>query len=95
MERKQILRMVIQDVSVVEHTDEYVALELTWKDGSPPTSCEVKLVGHARRRIAEMAGNLAPAEIAEALNAEGLTTKYDAPWTANAVWLVIRRLQSE
>jgi hypothetical protein len=95
IERKQILRMLIQDVWVVERTDEYVALEVIWKDGFPPASCEVKLVGHARRRIAEMAGNLAPAEIANVLNAEGLTTKYDAPWTANAVWLVIRRLPSE
>ena len=32
---------------------------------------------YARRRIAEMAGKLAPAEIATVLNAEGLTTKYD------------------
>ena len=95
MERKQILRMLIKDVWVVERTDEYVALELIWKDGSPPTSCEVKLMPYARRRVAEMAGKLAPAEIAEALNADGLTTKYDAPWTANAVWLVIRRLPSE
>ena len=50
---------------------------------------------YARRRIAEMAGKLAPAEIATVLNAEGLTTKYDAPWTVNAVWLFIRRLPNE
>lgn len=92
IERKQVLRMLLEDVWVAEHKDEHVVLELNWKDGSPPTSCEVKLEPYIRRRIADMAGKLKPAEIAEALNAEGLRTKYDAPWTANAVWLVIRRL---
>ncbi len=88
----QILRLLLRDVWVVERTDEHVVLELAWSDGAPPKSCEVKLMGYARRRIAEMAGQRTPAEIAASLNDEGLRTKHDAPWTANSVGLVIRRL---
>jgi hypothetical protein len=96
LERKQILRLMLDRVLIVKHTPERLCLALVWADGSPPTEVEVKLAGYARRLIHEMAarGN-SPDEIAAHLNREGLQSKYGVLWSANAVYLTIQRLKAK
>ena len=62
-------------VVIEERTKEYVVIRIRWADGGVDTVVTVKLGPWAHRRIAELAEEqLAPRQIAERLNDEGLRT---------------------
>jgi len=93
LERKQIMRLVIDEVGVVERDREKVVLEITWADGGPPEYVEARLNGFAQARLRELiAEGLAPEAIADRMNEMGLVTLRGLPWTVNAVLMAMRRL---
>ena len=91
-DRKEIVRTVVQRVSIVERTPECVVATVNWNDGADGTVLRILWDAHAHRRIAELAAAGASLkEICIRLGEEQLITRRGNPWTPNAVSMVLRR----
>jgi DNA invertase Pin-like site-specific DNA recombinase len=85
-DRKELVRVMIDRVIVELRTRERVVLRIVWNDGAADTVREVLLFPYAHRMIQELsAQGVEPADIATELNAKGVVTKYQTPWTAQNV----------
>lgn len=87
LDRKQILRAMIDQVVLEAKTEEEMRLRIEWEDGSPATTRIVDLHQKTLRRIRELyASGLPAAEIAETLAREGIPTlRRGGNWTEEKV----------
>jgi hypothetical protein len=85
-DRKELARVMIDRAIVELRTRERVVLRIVWNDRAADTVREVLLFPYAHRMIQELsAQGVEPADIAAQLNAKGVVTKYQTPWTARNV----------
>jgi hypothetical protein len=54
-DRKEIIRILVQHVIIVERTPEYVIATVRWNDGADGSVLRMLWDAHAHRRIAELA----------------------------------------
>lgn len=93
LDRKEILRTLIDRVYVDAYEPEGIELTLVWADGSATTKHHVALPVLAHRLIREgVAEGLDPATIAARLTVRGIRTKYGTEWTATAVQRAVHRM---
>ena len=86
---------MVDRVVVETRTRERVCLRVVWNDGAPDTAREVVLYPYAHRMVEEWsAQGVEPVEIASRLNAMGVVTKYQTPWTERNVTRQIARTRS-
>jgi hypothetical protein len=84
--RKELIRITVDRVIVELRTRERVVFRIVWNDAETDTVREVLLFPYAHRMIEELsAEGVEPADIAARLNAKGVATKYQTPWTAQNV----------
>lgn len=82
-DRKELVRIIVERVTVEVRTRERVLLRITWNDGTADTLREALLSEYAHTMIEEWSSQGAePGEIAARLTAQGVVTKYQTPWTA-------------
>ena len=94
-DRKELVRIMVARVGVETRTRERVRLRVVWNDGAPDTVREVVLYPYAHRMVEEWsAQGVEPVEIASRLNAMGVVTKYQTPWTERNVTRQIARTRS-
>ncbi len=84
-EKKDLLRCVIERVTLEKQAgDKVLRAEICWQDGATSTVEVPKYLysaPHLFHRITALARELPDAQIAEALNAEGLQTVKGRPWS--------------
>jgi hypothetical protein len=86
LDRKQLLRLLIAEVRIIEISKERIGAEIHWADGDPPAIVTVPRFRHARNVIARMAAEGASGEaIAAHLTTAGFRTRTGIPWTAQVV----------
>ena len=94
LDRKQVLRLLIDRVLVGERSATHVRIRVRWRGGAPDTSIDVPRKAYARHLIAEWTREgKRPAEIADELNRQGCLSNRVRPWTEMAVQCRIRRLR--
>lgn len=92
LDRKQIVRAMIDRVVMIEKTPERLLLEIRWADGSPPAVVEVARNRHAHAVIRELAAAGVDAEgIAAILNERGIQTTKGREWQKRTVAQFLRR----
>ena len=92
LDRKQILRAMIDRVVMVDKTPERLLIEIRWADGSPPAVVEVTRNRHAHAAILELAAEGVDAEgIAAILNERGIKTTKGRKWQKRTVAQFLRR----
>jgi hypothetical protein len=100
-ERKQLLRLAIESVQLdgVSRPG-WIEVQIRWRSGVvtrmevkrvKPGEWSLKTSTQAVTRINALAADLSYAQIAEALNAEGLRTAFGRPWTPQHVGYICRR----
>lgn len=95
LDRKEILRALIEGVYVDTYDPERIGLTIVWVDGACSTTCEVVLPPGAHRLIRRWASEgYSPSLIAEKLTASGVLTKYGTAWHAKAVQKALDRMMS-
>jgi hypothetical protein len=100
-DRKQLLRLTIESVQLdgVSRPG-WIEIQIRWRSGAvarmdvkraPPGEGSLKTPPLAVARIHELAAGLSYAQIAEALNAEGLRTAFGRPFNSQHVGYICRR----
>lgn len=94
-DRKRLLRLAVQEVTVTVRSEQRRSAEVTvlWSGGvttqhevvCPPTGWHCVTDAALVERLRELAQRLPDYQIAELLNAEGVTTQTGKPWTAARV----------
>ena len=88
-DRKEIIRALVDRVSITDATRETISFLIVWTDGSEPTPGEAHLARHAHTLIKQMAAEgMKNPEIARKLNEMGLKTSRGRHWTTSTVWQV-------
>jgi DNA invertase Pin-like site-specific DNA recombinase len=91
-ERKELLGNLVARVVIGPSTRERTPMRIEWVDDNPPIEGEAHLTGFCERRAFELrAQGHSYASIAATMNAEGLRTRNDTPWTREGVAQAIRR----
>lgn len=91
-DRKEIMRILVQRVTIVERTPEYVVATVRWNDAADDTVLRIFWDAHAHRRIAELAAAGASIkEMCMRLSEEHLVTRSGNPWTPNAIRMILQR----
>jgi len=86
VDRKQLLRLLIARVRVIEKTAEMVRAEIHWADGGEPTVVSIIRERYAGTVVYRLADEGLSAEaIAARLNAAGFPTKTGVPWSVDIV----------
>ena len=90
---KEIVRTVVQRVSIVERTPECVVATVNWNDGADGAVLRILWDAHAHRRIAEFAASrgVAQGDLHPPRGGNNSSRGGEMPWTPNAVGLVLRR----
>jgi DNA invertase Pin-like site-specific DNA recombinase len=85
-DRKELVRIMVDQVVLEERTPERVRFRIIWQDGWPDSVREVLLFPYAHRVIKEMIAEGGTSDaIAARLNREGVLTKYQTAWTPKTV----------
>jgi len=88
-DRKEIIRLLVEKVSITNVTRETISFAIVWADGSEPTRGEAHLARHAHALIKQWAAEgVKNPEIARKLNEMGLKTSRGRHWTTATVWQV-------
>jgi len=91
IERKQLIRTMIEAVIVEERTDEHFTVRILWVDGAPDSVIEVKRFGYYLRLIAQWAAEgLTLSQIARKLNEMGLRTRLGREWSPDTLSKIVR-----
>ena len=95
-DRKRLLRLAVQEVSVTVRADGSRRAEVTvlWSGGvtthhtvsCPPQGWHCVTAAAVLARIGTLAQTLPDDQIAQRLNAEGVRTQTGKPWTYERVW---------
>ena len=94
IERKQLVRSLVNTIWVESYSAEEVTLRIVWKDGSPDSTIRHNLRGHAYRRILSLdAEGKTGKEIVEILAAEELRTALGLPWSERLVNAALERIR--
>lgn len=93
LDRKQILRTLIDQIAVQSRDLVKVKAEIVWSDGTAPTPIETKLARQGHAIIAHLNAEGVPVpEITRRLNEAEIKTMKGRSWTQHAVWMTIRRM---
>ncbi len=102
-DRKQLVRLAIQDVTVTVRTDQARSADVAvlWSGGTttthtvtcPPLGWHCRTDATVVARIQELAQILPDAQIAERLNSEGLQTRTGKVWTYKRVTMIRKQHQ--
>lgn len=91
IERKQLLRLLIEAVHLEERAKDHIRCRIVWADGNADTVLVLPTFTAAREITKRLhAEGRSPEDIAQELNALGLRTIRGMPWTATPI---IRRLR--
>jgi DNA invertase Pin-like site-specific DNA recombinase len=93
-EVKELFHMVIDKILVIERSLEQIRASICWKDGSPPTEIELKLVRYIHSEIEQLAAaGWSNATTAQYLKEQGMKTEKNRQWSANSVGCHLRQHQ--
>ena len=91
IERKQLIRTMIEAVVVEERTTEHFIVRLVWADPAPDTVIEVKRFAYYRRLIVEgVDEGLTLQQIATRLNDMSLRTRLGRQWSRDTLYRVVK-----
>jgi DNA invertase Pin-like site-specific DNA recombinase len=95
-DRKEIIRALVDGVMVEKMSPQWIQARLSWADGAPDVTLQVRGPLYGRMRVLELAASGASVEeICRQADAEGLTTRNGGAWSLRGVrfarWRGLRR----
>ncbi len=95
-ERKEVIRALVERVTVLERTNETIRLRIKWVDDEPDHELTILLPPFTQRKARKLAAQgLRPCEVGRRLNELELFTKTGRPWTAGTASQLLRHVTNK
>lgn len=91
-DRKEVVRLMVENVWIEERTPERIRATIEWTDGSPGTTLEILLPKYAHAVVAQRTTQGATVEqITQELNDRGILNTQGNPWTVTTIRQLVQQ----